>query len=370
SLDDNLCGERINIEKAQAVLIKRALFLKKKFTERDNALKNAENKPDDLELEELEENVKTAQDKRARSYIAYKEALKAYETKLREHSQALNALQAAQIEASLYAHEAYVNFSALYDTVYRCQSGQKDLILRKHAALCSMLQQIGFYLLHGKHYKEKLCISDRSSLGKEAEVKIAGEMLYRTAKYLNRIADVIFDKQDSDKLLHCLDEVGVARDKLNLNSAIYSLLQQGKQMVKEVKKEVKIRPHEKSDIALLIAFRQYLVEQENKANLECADLINDIKPLLTNERYREGFADWVLDFNDGFVLELAQKLIMLTFHIKITKVQIANPQAQHVRLWGHFFKNDSVLIPNLDQLSRQEYEDTDKEMDHNCGIKI
>ncbi|MGE3920825.1 MAG: ankyrin repeat domain-containing protein, partial [Gammaproteobacteria bacterium] len=176
---------------------------------------------------------------------AYKRVLNDYVKSLQKYSQGLNELQQAQIEASLYAHEAYVNFSALCDTVYREQSVQ-NLSIKKHVILCSILQQIGSYLLHGKHYKQHFADNVQD---KNQQVRIAGEMLYRTAKYLARIADC-FDGQPSNRLL--------------FDSNFAQLLNQGCLLIKNVKKSSSIKPHQKSEVALLIAFKQYLIDRENK----------------------------------------------------------------------------------------------------------
>jgi hypothetical protein len=84
-----------------------------------------------------------------------------------------------QIKANLFANEAYVNRAAPYHVVNGLQMKQA-IDWSKHVVLGSTLQQLGFFLLHSKLQFEK----DYTP----------GEVFYKNAKYLMRIAHILFGK--------------------------------------------------------------------------------------------------------------------------------------------------------------------------------
>ena len=183
-------------------------------------------------------------------------------------------LQECQIQAALFANEAYINYSALYHTVYWQQSDNKENlnIARRHIVMCSILQQSGFLLLHTKNYRDK-GVSD-------------GLLLYRTAKYGQRIADMIFGNKTEffsdfnnkkEQILSRLKcTIPIADFKANEN--LWPLLERSCQVVNDVKKNDHIKPYDKIKKAKLIYFRNYLIHQDgghnaiNLANLGDSDL--------------------------------------------------------------------------------------------------
>ena len=104
-----------------------------------------------------------------------KETIKRYGHLINEH-------QLALIRANLMASEAYVNYSAPYHVVQWKQMGEEACIASRQIVMGSVLQQIGFRLLHAqKLMKEKVS---------------SGEILYRTCKYGERVADMLLGEKE------------------------------------------------------------------------------------------------------------------------------------------------------------------------------
>jgi hypothetical protein len=85
-----------------------------------------------------------------------------------------------QIKANLFANEAYVNRAAPYHVVNGLQLKQ-EIDWSKHVVLGSVLQQLGFFLLHSKLQFEKSYSP--------------GEVFYKNAKYLMRMAHILFGRE-------------------------------------------------------------------------------------------------------------------------------------------------------------------------------
>jgi tetratricopeptide (TPR) repeat protein len=100
--------------------------------------------------------------------------------------------QKTQIMANLFAIEAYFNYAAPYHVVRGIQ--QKQLIqITHHVIMGSVLQQIGFYLLHRKESEE--------------EGHQPGRVLYKTAKYGARILDIIRRLNNASKMSELLSQI-------------------------------------------------------------------------------------------------------------------------------------------------------------------
>lgn len=111
-------------------------------------------------------------------------------------------------KAHVFANEAYVCRSAVYHVVKGMQ--QKDGIkISEQTILGSALQQIGFKLLHEKELKMR---------GKEES-----EIIYRTAKYSQRIYKLLFENSVEDKQITSVLD-GFGPNRLNLFNKLKSEL--------------------------------------------------------------------------------------------------------------------------------------------------
>lgn len=121
-------------------------------------------------LKEAEKQIKQFQS----DYLVLEKRLKeAFKAK----AKLLIVRQRQQVLTNMFANEAYLNRSAPYHVVKGIQLRQ-PISKTKHVILGSILQQIGFYLLH------------QQALQKENYTPT--EILYKLAKYGQRIADLMF----------------------------------------------------------------------------------------------------------------------------------------------------------------------------------
>jgi len=107
----------------------------------------------------------------------HKHNLKVIEEKLKERATLENEKQRAQIQAHIFANEAYINRSAPHHVVEGMQGGKK-VAISKQTLMCSALPQIGFKLLHTNIQR--------------SEGSLEENIAYKNAKYGWRVADLIF----------------------------------------------------------------------------------------------------------------------------------------------------------------------------------
>ena len=75
------------------------------------------------------------------------------ESALKSLAKLYNEQQASQIRANLFAQEAYINRASVYHVVAWMQSAVDDLRINfKQVVMGSILQQIGFRLLHSAQF--------------------------------------------------------------------------------------------------------------------------------------------------------------------------------------------------------------------------
>ncbi|MBY0545483.1 MAG: PAS domain-containing protein [Gammaproteobacteria bacterium] len=91
--------------------------------------------------------------------------------------------QALQIKANLFAHEAYINRSAVHHVVNGMLLNKGNIALSKQTIMGSALQQLGFRLNHANQLR--------------AEHKSEGEIAYYCAKYSHRVFDLLFNNNES-----------------------------------------------------------------------------------------------------------------------------------------------------------------------------
>ncbi|MFN7098271.1 MAG: hypothetical protein ACK4PR_12055, partial [Gammaproteobacteria bacterium] len=255
---------------------------------------------------------------------------------LRELSQALLAQQKAIIISCLFAHEAYINYGAVYHTVEWQQSANTDLrIDRRLIVLGSLLQQIGFRLLHAKHYAEQ-----------GAPIN---EVSYRVSKYEQRIADMIwgpqlrwfddefFDKTRTQNVLSRLKPLYPINPNV-FNEKLYILLNRGIKLVK-IKKDNNIQVYEKGEKAFFECLKHYLTEEEGMPIHSMND--QDILALCTAER--KGRLMYRLTRLDSKQLtNVVQKIILLVLEVKLDVATDKWSKTKHtpnnILLWGQPFK--------------------------------
>ncbi|MBY0545362.1 MAG: HEAT repeat domain-containing protein, partial [Gammaproteobacteria bacterium] len=261
-------------------------------------------------------------------------------TFLKAHQKQLEAL----ILANLFAHEGYVNDSAIYHTVAWQQSQDDSLrIDRRHVVLCSVLQQVGFRLLHTQQYQ-----SQGVSLG---------EILYRTAKYDERVADMLWGPlaqwfndrpyQKGDSLLARLKALEPI-DIQVFHVALFALLNRSIALINEVKKNAKIPIYQKPYDALLVCFRYYTQDFQSSAG----DLRDKFEGWLLpkNIKRYQPFEKWLMSDKEH-LLNAAITLFKVTFQSKITAKSrdelLIRPQygSSMAQAWGHPFKPASLPQP-------------------------
>ena len=254
-----------------------------------------------------------------------------YLEKVKSLATAWNQLQEAQIRANLFANEAYINYSALYHTVHWQQSGDTDLrIDRRQVVMGSLLQQIGFRLLHAKAFRQ-VGLSE-------------GAILYRVAKYEQRMADMFYGDSThwfGDRLFKPSPEEDVILRRLKsqvkadrFNDHLFPLLNRGTRLIRAVKKNIEIAPADKARKAYLLAFRDYL---HRIRNIRDADTMQeeDIEALLSVHEIR--FKTWLAELDNNVLLDTAQKIILETVSAKLAAAEPTSANTNSVNIWGHEF---------------------------------
>jgi len=316
--------------------------------EKDKEGKNSSEKnheEDFLPKKAWNERIEFLKNEYSSLYLNYIKEIKKYRKNLKNKCRIKNKLQKATIKAGLFAHEAYVNFGALYHTVYWQQSQDDKLrIDRRHVVLCSVLQQIGFRLLHSKEYQKKMQLQDDVY----QKALLGGEMLYRVAKYEQRVADMLlgsdrawFDDKVSSSTEDVLKRLRGTEPvkKSTFELKFYRLLDRGTLLVKEVKKKGDVPVEQKARKALLESFRLYRIEHLGK---KCRRMgISDLESIFKNrEEEQKGFIRWLTVHDNKLLLEGAKKLIATTFKVKLSEKfseQGAISDNDKVFLWGHKF---------------------------------
>ncbi|MBY0544668.1 MAG: hypothetical protein K2Q14_03865 [Gammaproteobacteria bacterium] len=256
----------------------------------------------------------------------------AVQTFLKAHQQQQEAI----VLANLFAHEGYVNYSAVYHTVAWQQSQDSRLkIDRRHVVLCSVLQQIGFRLLHAKQY--------------ESQNINRGEILYRTAKYDQRIADMLWGLlewfkdmpyQAGEPVLSRLKGLQAIHSQA-FPEALFPLLERSLKLIKEVKKNNRVPTYQKAYAALLICYR-YRIQDFNTPDERLKHEFNAV--LADKAKYCQ-FENW-LNRDKTHLLNAAITVFKLAFQSKImsrsNQEQLVHPEQYgpaKARGWGHLFNS-------------------------------
>jgi len=318
------------------VLAKELKTLENKLKEGKRELRRAST---DFLKEAVERHIIFLRNERVSLYRDYEKAIKGYAGAIQEQCDLKNKLQEATIKAGLFAHEAYVNFSALYHTVYWQQSQDDRLrIDRRHIVLCSVLQQIGFRLLHGKDYQDAMQLQDNVY----QKALRGGEMLYRVAKYEQRVADMFLgdDTWFGDKFFdnnsgYVLKRLKEPVEKTAFSPNFYRLLNRGILLVKDVKKNKNVPPEQKARKALLESFRRYLIDYLGQDYHQNTD-ISQLEAIFRGTKEQEGFIKWLTIHDNDLLLDGAKKLITATFKAKLNHKSEMSAN-DRVLLWGYPF---------------------------------
>ncbi|MBY0544182.1 MAG: hypothetical protein K2Q14_01370 [Gammaproteobacteria bacterium] len=283
--------------------------------------------------------IKTKKEERVTFFQALQKEEKAYREGVAAFLEAHQKQQKAIIIANLFAHEGYVNDSAVYHTVAWQQSQDVSLrIDRRHVVLCSVLQQMGFRLLHAKQY--------------EAQQMNSGEILYRTAKYDQRVADMVWGPrkqwfndhpyQAGDSLLSRL-KAPEPLDNRVFHEALFPLLNRSLALIKEVKKKAIIPVYQKPYEALLVCFRYYAQDFRSTHD----ELVDKFEALLLprNKKRYQQFEKW-LKSDKEHLLKAAITIFKLAFQSKIvarsSEAQLVRPEqygSAKAIAWGHLFNS-------------------------------
>ncbi len=291
----------------------------------------------------IEEQLKKLEIEKADFYSKkFIPALEKFYVESKELSRLLGLQQRALIKAHLFAVEAYINYSAPYHTVLWQQSGKDNLhIDRRRVVLCSVLQQIGFRLLHAKHYR---------SLGMNE-----GEILYRVAKYGQRVADVLFgDKKkwfgdieftinDNSPILIRFKPMHEHALKAKIfSSKFYNLINLHTALVRDIKK-ADLPTHQKGRLAKLLYLKRYLVEQEgrNKHDVDLTDE-KDLLPILDSRE--DKLHKWLTQFFDEILINSVSIFIAECYRSKIFS-DYKESYSSLTQCWGTHFKLKKLEQP-------------------------
>jgi len=191
-------------------------------------------------------SAKNAQDELAAANQRYIDLQRSLLKVLSQLAVLYNTQQELQIQANLFAYEGYINRSAVYHVVDWIQSAGALPIAKQQVVVGSILQQVGFRLLHSFIYREQ-ALSE-------------GEIAYRVAKYGERVAEMFFGELDKEwkkvvdnkalPQLEVLRRLQLTGFKGEFSKAILKIINEDSRFVEEIKKNERIPVHLKGQKAL------------------------------------------------------------------------------------------------------------------------
>ena len=238
------------------------------------------------------------------------------ELALKSLAKLYNEQQASQIRANLFAHEAYINHASVYHVVAWMRSQKDDLrIDYKQVVMGSILQQIGFRLLHSTQFEK-------------AQME-PGEVLYRVSKYGHRVGDMVYgelntplDNQHAIEQKFDLKETPVLRRLSSkthtLKDSWHRILDQDIEFLLSVKKNPNVAIQDKGTHAIacyqkwvysIYCSKEYKKPLDTKMDSKTKQIIAQSK--IT----KEDIQSWLKTDKEAW-LDLARYIIVKTYQTR------------------------------------------------------
>ena len=299
------------------------------------AYENITKKENTLEKVKDSEYEQDAKDKLVDAKRAYKNSKEILIKALEHLAKLCNIQQELQIQANLFAYEGYVNRSAVYHVVDWIQSAGKLPIAKQQVVVGSILQQVGFRLLHSFVYR--------------AQGLSEGEIAYRVAKYGERVAEMFFGELDTEwkkvvnndqlmqlEVLRRLQQEPSFKGKLE--KALLKIVNEDARFVKEIKKNEYIPIHLKGQKALEL-IQENIYRFHNPSRKDVSE--ND-----RNSVDKKKIEMWRND-NQKQLMAGAVKTLMFAYQARLTKTQ--------GYLWGEgYCKPESQEAEGIKEKKRDE----------------